>query len=681
MLFCSIASEEGDALDTLIVTVHGLRRIGIDARIPTGLLPEELSEAKRYALMPLVTDARPAPEDAFAIFGAQALSGQGLSKLSRLRIPGGVDCHAFGQFPTEQADIQTRARLSYVFGDDPVLHELDPPFGEGDAPLFPTIGAYNGLAPGGTPRLLIDAPNLDEEAVQRAVIGLSVQRNLDIVVVTRGHGKTEFRRRFGAGLPVYHYSEVLPQSLAQGADILSLHRIQKSHRFAQLVAEFGATGRPILDCSPKQSLSRESDLFLPAPLDLSLLPDFLRNQVLPNLTTISTLTREAFPETFDPGAVFREHRIEDVAPSPSAAGSGNKRIVFMPTNGVGLGHAQRCAQIARELDGTVYEAQFAAYPSCIRMIKDSGFDAMPLIARDSERSNTYENDLVNYGRLLALIGDADCFIFDGGYVHASVYNTLLTRNLKSIWVRRGLWLATQNNNVALDREKIFDRVIVPSEAFDELNETYSTGDKVRKVGPIVDRVDLSSEARGTLRRGLAQKFGREFEQLVVTMLGAGVAADRRAQIQAVAAELDGRDDVLHLIVVWPTAVADPAWFTWRNTRVVKTHRASALTAACDLFISAVGYNSFHEVLYNRVPTLFMGQMNTYMDDQIRRAQAAVDRGLSELIDESDLRQLGMKIGALLDGGNNELRDRLAEVELPKAGNAAAARVIEELCDE
>ncbi len=681
MLFCNIASDDDDSVDTLIVTVHGLRRIGIDARVPTALLPDEFSEAKRFALLPLVTDSKPAPGDAFAIFGAHALSGQGLSRLDRLRIPKGVVCHAFGKFPTEQADIQTRARLSYIFGADPVIHQLDPPFGEGHAPLFATTEAARNISAGDRPRLLIDVPDLDKERIQRAVLYLAAQRNFEIVALTRGHGKAEFRKRHGAGVPVYHYSEVLPQSLARDTDVLALNRMQKSHRFTQLITEFGATGRPVLDCSHDQELSRVGDRYVPAPLDLWLLPEFLKNQILPNWSTISALTREAFRDVFDPREIFRDHMMDPAGSGADTARDTRKRIVFLPTNGVGLGHAQRCSQIARELDVSRHEAQFAAYPSCMRMIQDSGFDVMPLISRAPARTVKYENDLVNFARLLSVTKDADCFVFDGGYVHASVYNTLLTHELKSIWVRRGLWLETQNNHVALDREKAFDRVIVPLEAFDELNMTYSTGDKVRNVGPIVDRVDLSAKARNKLRRGLSKKFECEFKHLVVTMLGGGVAADRRAQIQSVAAELDSRDDVLHLVVVWPTAMVDPSWYTWRNTRVVKTHRASVLTAGCDLFISAVGYNSFHEVLYNRVPTIFMGQMNAYMDDQVRRAQAAVDRGLAELIEETDLRQLGLRIGALLNGGNEALRARLADLDLPEPGNAAAARIIEELCDE
>ena len=64
-----------------------------------------------------------------------------------------------------------------------------------------------------------------------------------------------------------------------------------------------------------------------------------------------------------------------------------------------------------------------------------------------------------YSRLHALTKDARGFVFDGGYVFDSVLQTVAERRIPSVWVRRGLWQETQNNEVALDRQKIFDRIV------------------------------------------------------------------------------------------------------------------------------------------------------------------------------------------------------------------------------
>ncbi len=262
-----------------------------------------------------------------------------------------------------------------------------------------------------------------------------------------------------------------------------------------------------------------------------------------------------------------------------------------------------------------------------------------------------------------------------------IYRTILDHRLRAVWIRRGLWQSHQDNTVALDREKVFDRVIVPRDAFDELNVDYSSGPRVAHVGPVVRQLDLGAEGRTALRAELADRYGIAFERLVVSFLGGGVAADRGAQTQALCGMMERRTDVLHLVIVWPSAVIQPAWFQWKRSRVVKTHHASALAAAADLCVSAAGYNSFHEALYNRIPTVFVPQTGSFMDDQEARARAAVERGLAGMVEAHEMMRLEREVARLLDGaGAEEMRAALAAAELPETGGAAAARLIEEECD-
>ena len=182
----------------------------------------------------------------------------------------------------------------------------------------------------------------------------------------------------------------------------------------------------------------------------------------------------------------------------------------MPTNGVGLGHAQRCALIASALGPRGRRPVFAAFPSCMRMVKSYGFDVMPLIGRSqparTEPTSTISATTSGCGRSPP---GARTLVFDGGYVFDSVYRTVLEGGVRGVWIRRGLWQSGQDNSVALDREKAFDRVIVPSEAFDELNAAYSRGDHVcTRSGPVVQEVALSPDAREELRARLAERYER-----------------------------------------------------------------------------------------------------------------------------------------------------------------------------
>jgi len=313
------------------------------------------------------------------------------------------------------------------------------------------------------------------------------------------------------------------------------------------------------------------------------------------------------------------------------------------------------------------------------MLNRFGFDAVPLISRSNLHSDPHENDLINYGRLRRLSLGAKALVFDGGYVFDSIYRTIMDNSMNGIWIRRGLWQPTQDNSIALDREKIFNRVIIPQEAFDELNDHYSHGDHIKTVGPIVQRTKLSARQRSAIRQDLAQHLNFFFEHLIVTMLGGGVAADRSAQLNAVAAIVDDIPKSLNLIVSWPTATIEPGLHSWKNTRVVRTHHASTLVASSDLLISAVGYNSFHEALYNKVPTIFLPQSATFMDDQQRRGRAAVDRGLAALIEPKELFSLSDRIAGFLHGDEaSNIRKYFKTVKLPTPGNSAAASLIHEL---
>jgi hypothetical protein len=313
------------------------------------------------------------------------------------------------------------------------------------------------------------------------------------------------------------------------------------------------------------------------------------------------------------------------------------------------------------------------------MIKARGFDVMPLISRSQLHAQSHEHDLGNYLRLRALTVGARTLVFDGGYVFDSVYRTVLEGDVTGIWIRRGLWQSGQDNAIALDREKAFDRVIVPEEAYPELNAAYSRGAHLLPVGPVVQQVDLAAEAREDLRRQLAERYDRAFDRLAVSCLGGGVAADRGMQIQSLCGLFERRSDTLHLVLVWPTATLEPGWFTWRNTRVIRSQHAAVLAAAADVVVTAAGYNSFHEALYNRVPAIFVPQMSGFMDDQRARARAACERGLAAMVEETELMTLERLVNRYLDDGEAEaVRARLLGAELPEPGTARAARLIEEL---
>lgn len=684
MLWCEAARPDARAIEQLGVFASQLAALGLPVGVAVGSVPGGLNRNIRFDLAPRLVGGLPAEADRIVLIGAEALGDARLVALRRLAGEGSRAAIAFGRFESRQAMIGLRAKLSYVFGTDPEVVDLgersSAPF-DSDAPVFGAAPAARRL-PAPRPRLLVAGPTLDDPRQVAALSALAVSRQFELAVLTDGEAKRAWLAARGTSLPVYNYGEMLPIDLAARVDILACFGpLPTNYRLQCLVANLAVAGTALLDCSPDHAVAGVSDAFIRAPIDLVGLGAFVTADIVPNLAALAAQTRES---TFARGLSGNSYAAllgsAPVAPaSRRAAAPERARVVFMPTNGVGLGHAQRCTLVAATLDRRRTEAAFAAFPSCTGLIKGYGFDVMPMIPRSPLHARSYENDLANYVRLKAMTTGARTLVFDGGYVFDSVYRTIVENRLAGVWLRRGLWQAEQDNTTALDRGKVFDRVIVPTEAFDELNDPPTHGDGLHRVGPIVQRPDVPAAERARLRAALAERYGLAFERLVVTQLGAGVAADRGAQIQAVCGMMERRPDVLHLVLVWPTATLQPAWFAWGRTRVVRTRHAGVLAACADLCISAAGYNSFHEILYGALPAILIPQTGAFMDDQAARARAARDRELAAFVQPHEMMGLDRAIVRLLDEGEGaDLRRRLKAHPLPEPGNAHAGALIDEV---
>ncbi|WMT92615.1 hypothetical protein [Pelagibacterium sp. H642] len=546
------------------------------------------------------------------------------------------------------------------------------------------------------PTVLLIGPDLKQEAQANALLSLHASLTYRIVVLTDGRSKQSWTERFGHEVSIFHYSELVPAAMASLADLaLVFVPPTSSYRSQALLANLAVSGVPLVDCSPGWLHLDYAAPMLQGPPDLTAVAGFLAGEIMSSLDVIGRqASLSKFVSSLAGGEALEaikrldtESQLGCGAAQGPASTAGKKEpqnpsIVFVPTNGVGLGHAQRCSLIATELKKNGSRPVFAAFPSCLRMLRSYGFDTMPLVSRSTWHKHEYANDLVNYLRLNRVTAESQTLVFDGGYIFDSIYRSIVENGLNGVWIRRGLWQEGQSNGIALDREKAFRRVIVPTEAFEELNSSYSHGGHVHFVGPIVQTVPLTKRRRKSIRAELATRFGRDFKHLVVTMLGGGLAAGRSAQIAAICAMMAERTDTLHLVVVWPNATVEAGAYAWPNTRIVKTHHANALVLASDLFISAAGYNSYHEALYGRIPTIFMAQMSVFMDDQRRRAMAAVERGLADIVEPHEMHALRAKLADHLDGSRSQdVRGLLSELELPEPGTAQAARLIEEICND
>ncbi|MBS0563324.1 MAG: hypothetical protein JSR87_02200 [Proteobacteria bacterium] len=679
------AGERSDhAFDAKLLMAMQLGERGHRVAIDATTRPADLDRSHRYQAAPFLADPADLAMSRVLVIGAEALSPETLQGLAGYRLGADVPVTLTGRFADRQAAIGARTKAAYVLGREPQVIDLAD---LQKSPLLPAsplpaLACAHPATKRTRPEvfLCLPAESLEDPATLAAIGALDYLPEFGLTLVLAGKGRELLRMTRHAHLRAFGASELPPATLAAMADAAAfLGEDVGGERMAAFAADLMQAGGAVIDATAGAALAATGAPALRGPQDLAALGNFLVHTVLPNRHEIGRQT-QASPWLKSHSIKRFEEALDLQAPSGRTAAASSQRVLFVPTNGVGLGHAQRCLQVAQEMADPAACA-FAAFPSCLPMIEAQGLACLPLVSKSPSHHEEYANDLVNYLRLRRHAARGSTLVFDGGYVFDSIYRTILERALNGVWIRRGLWQPGQIHGAALEREKVFRQVIIPDEAFDELNADYTYGRHISHVGPILrrdaDGPGEATEAGALTREDLAERFGLACRELLVTMLGAGVAADRTAQMQLLCSIAERRAGCLHLIVVWPGASVPPAVYGWKNSRVVRTRRTLALCRAADLAVSAAGYNAFHEILYHQVPAIFVPQTASFMDDQERRARAASGRGLAETVMAHELLQMEREVRAFLDDGKAaRIREALATSALPQPGNAAAARLIE-----
>ena len=676
------SGPQGDrAFDAKAIFAAQLAARGHLVAIDDAILPEDLERHRKYEVAPYLASVSKTEIGQVLVIGAEQIENETLVKLRDHGFSSDVPVSAIGRFADHQALLGAQSRLAYALGREPRIVDLSTVQSAAlPVTAISPLAASGVEAPQRTKRgareLFVFLPPeiVDEPATVQILAAMDNLAAFRLNIVAPAKGKELIRASRYSQLCVFSYSEVSPVALAQRADVAAFYgESVPGERMAVFALELMGAGKAVIDATVPAVFERAGAPALRGPEELAALTPYLEHSVFSNLEAVSAHVRDsAWIATRKIDRLESELGLVSPAP-PNQSTNTRPRHVFFPTNGNGLGHAQRCSLIAVELEPPA-ESIFAAFPSCLPLLQGKGYRCLPLVSRSDEHLESYANDLVNYLRLRDAVSSADHLIFDGGYVFDSVFRTIVEKGCKGTWIRRGLLRPVQVNAITPERENAFDQVIVPLEAFDELNTDNRFRMNTVRVGPIVQR--QPEIAREDVRTSLGERLGVEFDTLIVSALGGGVAADRSAQLQTLSMMAENRKKCLHLILVWPNARVAPNLYSWNQTRVITTRASAALMQAADLAVSAVGYNSFHEMLYHRVPTILIPQNAEYMDDQERRARAAADRGLAELVLAEELLKLEQSVNACLDNGRSaELTKALANVELPQTGNADAARLL------
>ena len=352
-----------------------------------------------------------------------------------------------------------------------------------------------------------------------------------------------------------------------------------------------------------------------------------------------------------------------------------RRVLFITINGVGMGHLTRMLAIARRCAEPI-EPVFLTMSQALKVVREQGFLA------EYVPSRTYLNcDLVRWNgylrdEVIELISfyDPAAVLFDGNVPYQGIIDAIKANpDPWYVWSRRGMWRA--GNADILAREKFFDAVLEPGDLADDYDHglTRQYRDRTRRVKPIrlLDPNEMLSRDEARRELGLSAE-----RPAVLIQLGAGNNFDYRSILKTAFTHITEHHHADIAVGEW--LISENPMDLPDNVVRLPGYPFARYFNAFDLAISAVGYNSFHELIYAGLPTLLVPNEAMEQDNQLARALYADRHGLAACVRTKEIYSFTNKIDQLFDPDERRrMRDRLSTVD-PENGALDAAKFIEEM---
>ncbi len=312
------------------------------------------------------------------------------------------------------------------------------------------------------------------------------------------------------------------------------------------------------------------------------------------------------------------------APQPSGLPQPlpTRNILFVSSNGIGMGHLARQLSIARHLPPDL-RAVFATMSHSMKAVVQEGYLAHFLTYHRHLNADTEDWNRTLAEEVFELLAHLrpTIFAYDATAVYSGIVDVMaMFPNSFSVWVRRPMW--RESHRQFLEKSVHFDAVIEPAELAQDFDQgpTKSERGKVLLVPPVLHVEPEERMSREAARAALDLPEGLT---VVALQLGSGANFDMAPIREAVIAAVLARPDTLLLDLRSPiaaeTVAAPPKHPRYRTAELFPSFRYSR---AFDAAVTAAGYNTFHEHVLGAIPTLFVPNEADEMDLQLNRARWA-----------------------------------------------------------
>ena len=309
-------------------------------------------------------------------------------------------------------------------------------------------------------------------------------------------------------------------------------------------------------------------------------------------------------------------------------------LLFLPTNGAGLGHLTRLLAVAKRVKEQVPEVTiiFLSTSAAMQLILQEGFIGYhlpPKSAFPEELSARQWNQLLRQQvHMIINVHRPNILIYDGASLYIGLISSIQEiKTLKTIWIKR---LQKKNEEVKSqnDRENVFSQIVIPGEIGSDVNSFI---DKERYVNPVI----YSKKEELFSQKAVRKQWGIDSEKKIVYIqLGAGNINDISSILYRVLQCLKKIENLF--FVIGESIIGDTIKIDEPNIKILRDYPNAKYYKAFDLAISAAGYNTFYELLYFGVPSIFIPNEETKADNQIVRAKNGEAKGACRVILEKDI---------------------------------------------
>jgi hypothetical protein len=265
-------------------------------------------------------------------------------------------------------------------------------------------------------------------------------------------------------------------------------------------------------------------------------------------------------------------------------------------------------------------------------------------------------------------------VFDGSNPYSGLLSAFATTDIRKVWVQRGMWKKGHMNLEHVRRGRLFDLIIEPGDVAESLaaeNVDSPAFDKVR-TDPIwlLDPDELLARADARAALGIA-----EGTRTCLVQLGSGTNRDNVSLLKTIIPALK-RQGVTPFIAEWLMGSEVPR--IWPGVVYLRVFPLAKYFNAFDFCISAVGYNSFHELIGFGLPTVFIANEHHMMDDQAARARFAMQNDAAIWMKEDAVQEIETAIDLIMRDDVRAMMRAASAALAPRNGASDAARIVDVL---